>query len=269
MERLRDQVHEADPTRARAADLLRSERPLPRSREREARVRAHLDDTRDRRAILMLRPAVALCTILLAGVASALVGRAVYERVTASATSAEKTHLHSAHRESPARILEAPPAPSLAPTPEQYRHGATHRSFSRTEWHEESHALPSLDALPTPSGALPAPEAALTVPMPPTEKPTATAPPAHTDELEAELVLRAAKALRQDHHPAQALSALENYLQHYPNGALGEEAWALAIESAVQLGDPRASYFANQYLVRFPSGRYVQAAKNAQTLSAH
>jgi hypothetical protein len=54
---------------------------------------------------------------------------------------------------------------------------------------------------------------------------------------------------------------VEAYRQKHPNGALGEEALGLAIESAAARGSSDAPRLAREYLTRFPSGRFRTAAK--------
>jgi hypothetical protein len=48
-----------------------------------------------------------------------------------------------------------------------------------------------------------------------------------------------------------------------PSGPLAEEALSLRIEAALALDDPRARSLARQYVVRYPSGRYLAVAHRA------
>ncbi len=75
------------------------------------------------------------------------------------------------------------------------------------------------------------------------------------------LVATAMRALRRDHDPVGAGQLLDDYLRRWPNGALIEEALALALEAANARGDARARAFATTYLQRFPAGRFGEAAR--------
>jgi hypothetical protein len=77
------------------------------------------------------------------------------------------------------------------------------------------------------------------------------------------LVATAMRALRRDHDPARAARLLDDYLVRWPDGALVEEALALGIEAARARGDARESTLAAEYLRRFPSGRFADAARRA------
>jgi hypothetical protein len=79
------------------------------------------------------------------------------------------------------------------------------------------------------------------------------------------LVATAMRALRRDHDPVGAGRLLDDYLRRWPNGALIEEALALALEAANARGDARARAFATTYLQRFPSGRFGEAARRTLT----
>lgn len=94
----------------------------------------------------------------------------------------------------------------------------------------------------------------------------ATTEPPPSDPPGAALVLAALRALRRDHDPERARVLLEDYLGAYPEvgGALAEEARALAIEAALALRAPDASSLAEDYLRRYPSGRYRAQALRAR-----
>jgi hypothetical protein len=79
------------------------------------------------------------------------------------------------------------------------------------------------------------------------------------------LVLEAARTLRRDHDPRRALALLEQYVQRNPDGDLIEETLALTIQARSQLDDPAAAAVADDYLARFPAGRFRDEAVRAQT----
>ena len=97
------------------------------------------------------------------------------------------------------------------------------------------------------------------------QEPKIEAAPKPTDDPKDEptMVATAMRALRRDHDPARAGRLLDDYLARWPDGALVEEALALGIEAARARGDARESTLAAEYLRRFPSGRFADAARRA------
>jgi len=77
------------------------------------------------------------------------------------------------------------------------------------------------------------------------------------------LVLDAMRRLRRGHDPRAALREIDAYLARFPDGDLAEEALALAIEARGALGDPVACALAEQYLQRYPHGRFRDPAGRA------
>jgi hypothetical protein len=97
--------------------------------------------------------------------------------------------------------------------------------------------------------------------LPPPEVAAAPPPPE-----EAALVLSALRALRREHNPVQAGALLQTYLARFPKGVLTEEALALGIEAAVARQDARfAAILSNQYLGRYPAGRFVALARKTSS----
>jgi hypothetical protein len=95
---------------------------------------------------------------------------------------------------------------------------------------------------------------------PPVEEVVVAPPPPE----EAALVLAAVRALRREHNPARAGDLLDEYLRRFPQGVLAEEALAVGIEAAVARLDARAArLLAEQYLGRYPAGRFVGLARKA------
>jgi hypothetical protein len=72
------------------------------------------------------------------------------------------------------------------------------------------------------------------------------------------------RLLHRDHDPNGALKLLTRYVQLYPNGDLLEESLALTIEAKSLQGDADAGKLGAEYLRRFPSGRFTEAARAAQ-----
>jgi len=96
------------------------------------------------------------------------------------------------------------------------------------------------------------------------EKPTQAAPRAGQSGPGATLMMEALQARRAgDTARAQELTA--EYQKKYPNGALKEEALAIAFESAAARKDPSATRLAQKYLAAFPHGRF--SAQAEQVLS--
>jgi hypothetical protein len=91
------------------------------------------------------------------------------------------------------------------------------------------------------------------------EKPT-PAPHASQSGPGASLMMEALQARRAgDTVRAQELTA--EYQKKYPNGALKEEALAIAFESAAARKDASASKLAQKYLASFPHGRFRAQAE--------
>jgi hypothetical protein len=96
---------------------------------------------------------------------------------------------------------------------------------------------------------------------PETAKPNAVpVPRASQSGPGASLMMEALQARRAgDTARAQQLTA--EYQKKYPNGALKEEALAIAFESAAARNDPGAARLAQKYLASFPHGRFRKHAE--------
>jgi TolA-binding protein len=131
------------------------------------------------------------------------------------------------------------PAPLPAPIAVRRRHSSVDLSeFSSDEPAKAEERLPAVDV---------------------TESTAARAAAAPAEE--ASLVLAGLRLLRRDHDPAQAGVLFGRYLERFPQGALVQEALALAIEASAAKGDGRsAAGLAEQYLARFPTGRFSRLA---------
>jgi hypothetical protein len=98
-----------------------------------------------------------------------------------------------------------------------------------------------------------------------TEKPT-PAPRASQSGPGAALMMEALQARRAG-DSARAQELTTEYQKKYPNGALKEEALAIAFESAAARKDPNAAKLAQRYLASFPHGRFRAQAE--QVLANH
>ncbi len=224
MKRLRDLGGE--PRLERAAELLRAVEPPPEPPARMQRVRAALEARALEPARRVRGPVawgVAAC--LLAGGAAAAGGIA-WQR-TQSPPPADQAALPSA-------VSALPPPREAGPGP------------------APASATASASAEPVTVPAVRGSAGA-----------RAPAPDASARSADAALVHAAVKALRRDGDPEQAARLLERYAERDPNGPLAEEALALRIEAAVARHDPRARALAQDYLGRYPTGRYREAAKRA------
>jgi hypothetical protein len=88
----------------------------------------------------------------------------------------------------------------------------------------------------------------------------ATTAPAAT-AADTALVVDAMRRLRRGRDARAALPQLDAYLARFPDGDLAEEVRALAIEAHAALGDGAACSLAEQYLQRYPHGRFRDPAE--------
>jgi hypothetical protein len=94
------------------------------------------------------------------------------------------------------------------------------------------------------------------------ESPLMAVAPAPPPPEEAALVMAALRSLRRENNPARAGTLAQSYLTRFPDGVLDEEALAIGIEAAVARHDAAgATALANQYLGRYPAGRFVGLAR--------
>lgn len=237
-----------DPLLARVGGLLRAVEPLPESPARMQRLRAQID-ARFREPPRRISRTVcwALAGCLLVGGAAAAGGIAWQQRSRSLAS------------ETAADALAAAPGGTLAPD------GARGR--------------PGVEVAPRPTGsarviepvtgpAASATASAASSATPASGEPgaagTARSPVAASARVaDAALVHAAVKALRREGDAEQAAQLLDRYAARDPDGPLAEEALALRIEAAVAKGDPAARRLAQDYLLRYPDGRYREAALRA------
>jgi hypothetical protein len=237
MKRLRD-MEGGTPLQREAQRLIDSVEPLADSPERMARVRRRLDEPRGLMVAIRRLPALAIAALIALFGASAFAAVRVLVEVQQARvqSSSRPTQLHG---EKP-RSQAAPSVSAVEEAPE--------------EQEEQGQQLEQL----APTGDRMQPRARA--------KPRVAAPaPAHEHEAhDSELVHRAVKALRVDRNPSLAARLLEQDRIRNPSGPLAEEALSLRIEAALKLRDPRARTFAEQYIARYPKGRYLRIAQRAR-----
>lgn len=232
MKRLRD-MEASSPLERKAQQLLASVEPVSDSPERMALIRRRLDEPRGVMAAIRRMPALALAaTIGLFG-ASAFAAVRVFVELRSEGGEVEQARRFSVPGGAPERASsareEAPDA--LAPIiPEEVRDVAPERTRKPVARSRAKQRV-----------ATPAEEAA------------------H----DSELVHRAVKALRRDGNPKLAARLLDEDRVRNPNGPLAEEALSLRIEAAIELGEPRARTLGQQYIARYPDGRYLAIARRA------
>ena len=268
MKRIHD-MRDDDPGLREAQRLLSAVEPLAPSQERMWRVRRGMEQKRAERrggvlALLRGPRALALSALLVFGgstLAAAQTGvlRAVISRVVEVIQLAPPTPAPSTPSE-PKRARHAPKK-QAAPTAEQALNAPLEVS------------TPEVSPVPAPAVAAAAPEPELAPARSnaeprriaharPAPAPSAQpAPAAHSAGNE--LVRRAVKALRRDGDPALAGRLLESAHHKSPDGALAEEVMSLRVEAALARGDARARGYAQEYLARYPAGRYREQVQRA------
>lgn len=229
MKRLRDSGGE--PLLERARELLRAVEPPPEPPARMQRIRAAIE-ARAREPTNRVRGPVAwgVAACLLASGAAAAGGIA-WQRTLAA----------------PPADGAAPPAAAPPSSPPRAAVGGA--------------ARPAVELPPAASAS--AALAPLVAPARGAPVARAPAPETSAHGTDAALVHAAVKALRRDGDPEQAARLLERYAARDPDGPLAEEALALRIEAAVARREARARALAQEYLGRYPAGRYREAAERA------
>jgi hypothetical protein len=224
MRPLREQLDDADAVVRAGAALLAKVPPLELSSVQRRRIRARIDAVSEAepRGLRWLRPAFAIPVLLVVGVAGAAVGPRVYRAMVPQASFQEETT--STTRDAEPRPTRTPaPATPVVATPE----APAERAISPEDLATEK-AAPSVHSGNSGPGA--------------------------TLMMEALQARRAGDTAR-----AQQLTA--EYQKKYPNGALKEEALAIAFESAAARKDPNAAQLARKYLASFPKGRFRSQAE--------
>lgn len=265
-ERLRDQTAASDPTLARGARLLRSIRPRDPSPAMFARVQANIRarQRQRRNPAWLTRPAI-VALVLLALVASAAASMLVYRIV-------ERISSNRGTGETPAAVEKVPPRGAksngvvVSPRPPATPPPGSPVAPPPRPTHTSSPISGRKNGAPRDTSA----PVRIRVPSPikengPDRSMAAAADPgeaiAHdgTSPLETQLCLDALNALRRDGDARRATAALRFYLHRYPLGALIEEARALLVEANAGARYPGTAALADDYLNRYPNGRYRQA----------
>jgi hypothetical protein len=261
--RLRDMHELSSPDEAEAARLLRVLGPATLSPAAERRVYASLGVKRRMGPRVMRIVAVSAGTVVVTTVLGTALAMSLHYIVEARqpalpappARPVAQARAKRSVRLPPSQIWEQP-APEPTSTP-----AAAAPASSREQAVPRPEPLPAPVAFP-PRNRAPSPRPAAETPSPAvdiTAARVAVAPPE-----EAALVLDGLRALRREHDATRAGVPLARYLTRFPEGALVQEALAISIEAALVRGDHRAAAgLAEQYLKRFPAGRFVGFARKA------
>lgn len=250
MKRLRD-MEATTELQQKAQQLVKSIDPMPPSPARMARVRRRLDEPRGAGMFAALRklPAFALAGLIALFGASAFAAVRVFVEVQAANAT------HAAQRAAREHATRVKPVESAAPAAQP----------EATPQLAVEHAAPQEPPELNQGEAEPVRQAPRVAQRHRNKAPAARTPEEEQAEAvhDSELVHRAVKALRREGDPALAARLLEEDRVRNPHGPLAEEALSLRIEAALALGDARAHKLAEQYLARYPSGRYLGIARRA------
>jgi hypothetical protein len=223
MKPLREHLDDPDLTIRAGAALLAKVPPLELSSTQRRRIRARIDAAAEQpRSLGWLRPAFALPVLLVVGVAGATVGPRLYRAVVPQ---------HAFEQSPPS----AQPAPVPAPAPR------AHAPAAKPAAPESLGSITPEDLEPEKPAQSPAPRAGQSGPG-------------------ATLMMEALQA-RRSGDTARAQELTLEYQRKYPNGALKEEALAIAFESAAARKDASAARLAQKYLAAFPHGRFRAQAE--------
>jgi hypothetical protein len=254
-QRLLEMEDYADRDEAEAARLLGAMAPASPNEVAERRVYAKVCARRFPAPRLVR--AVVLVSVLLISTtifSATLARRWLVGMFGKSSTSAVVTQTAAKQQRlamSPLRQAEAIPSSPIAIAEE----GVAPSAVAPVDVRRERGSKPSVARRRTVAAASPR--------APAEESPSvevAVAPPPE----EAALVLAAVRALRREHNPIRAGALLDDYIKRFPKGVLAEEALAVGIEAAVARLDTRAArLLAEQYLGRYPTGRFVGLARKA------
>jgi hypothetical protein len=260
MKRLRDEIGSRDAKLAEAARLASAARNLEPPPGLEGRIRARLLET-PRRKKWQLRPAFAALLVILATAlaASAATGR-FWPLPPKTTPSAPAPHRRSTPKVPRAEVV--PAVPKITPPREEPV--VREKPVVRVEPVVQRAAPPRIAVHPPVAAPSDDPD---DEPLPMLAPPPAAPPPppmARPELPEAILVAQATRALHAEHRPKRALQLLDDYLRLHPDGDLVEECLALQIEARSDLDDARAAALADEYLRRFPGGRFGAAALAAR-----
>jgi hypothetical protein len=282
MRRLTD---ENDPALRPLADLVAAEQRFEAPQGSRARVWRRLTVPERRWSYTrLLRPALVGVLLVGAIAGASPAGRRFVVRVLTRATSATKPAPAPVVPRAKARVSSSvgpvavtapePVTAPAAPSPGAPEVGAP---VARAPVAAPAPTASPRASRPVPA-AMPEPEAAnppapIAAPASAPATPTPALPPAASQPValaaspyaspHAALVLDAMQALRQRRQPAAADVLLQRYLALHPSGALAEEAYALRVEVAVAQHERRAATLAEEYLARWPRGRFAASARSA------
>jgi len=252
-----------DPDEAETTRLLRSMAPTDVSEVVERRVYARVCAPRLRgprfvRLAVLVSALLVSTTILSATLARRWLGRTEDRspRSTVLGVPAAQPRRLAMRRETGPEVNVVPTIPASPSAKDEGMtaststvHASAHRDRLRGSAARRRQTVASSDVRS--SGEESAPSEVAVAPPPPEE---------------AALVMSALRALRREHNPLQAGALLQTYLARFPKGVLTEEALALGIEAAVARQDARvATTLSNQYLGRYPAGRFAALARKTSS----
>ena len=261
--RLRRAARSDEPGLDRLAELVRASQPLTPSLARQRRVRDALDAAPRRQRPRWTRLtwwAMAWSGLAFAG---AMTGRYVQHQRAPIVVAAPLTvGAHRAVRAAPPLIVTPlhasgpTPASAAAPLPPDAPPSAppANALVARNGRPARDRDCPARrdrePALPSPATTAPTPDAS----------PVPIEPVPMTSMSAATLVSRALHALRHERDFATAGALTAQYLRRFPDGALAEQALAVAIEAAWRRQAPDAPSLARRYLARYPHGQFAALA---------
>lgn len=253
-----------------AMQLLHDAAPRRQSPERKQRVAHALGQRTSRRVPFLLRPVIVMGVAGCAAIASAALGHwpawieQVHRRLSPAApvempmVNKPRTGRTAANRGVETAVVATSPVPAVTNVT------ATPASTASGSSASTSAARPTRRIALVPSSRAHAASLPVATPPPPPSNPPAASSTRIVEDTGP--VERAMRALRVDRDPVRARALASRYLDQNPNGALAEEALAIAIEAAAAHQDRDAAMLGQRYLRLYPSGPF--RARATKTVGA-